>query len=159
MLALSDTQDLTSLGLRGVDPVCAERILKVVKAVKRQPVTFIRLLADIINIHDKGFYSLDLAILLESVEQVIPFSDEESTSFLSPLASSMELCRSRMVHSYIDTTNVFVSAEAQRICSLLQAKYAARLISSTTQVRLLSCARSSTVARPAIGWLRMHESL
>jgi hypothetical protein len=50
-------------------------------------------------------------------------------------------------------------ATAQGIGHQLQAKYAASLISSTTQLRLLSCSRSAAVAQPAMGWLRMHEPL
>jgi hypothetical protein len=158
MLALSDTQDLTSFDLVGVDPLCARSILEIVKSVKRQPVTFIRLLTDLINMDPKSFYSLNLALFLESVKQVIPFLDEESiTPFLCPLASSIELCTGEL-GSYLEKTAVCVPAEAQRIYSLLRAKYAAGLISSSTQVRILSCARSSMVVRPAMGWLRMHES-
>jgi hypothetical protein len=161
MLALSDAQDLTSLDLGKVDLECARHILKIVKAVKRQPVAFLRLLTDIINISG-GFPPMDLALILESVNQAMRFPDEESTtSLLLPPASSIEWHRGWVVQVYRFSQDQLdiVFPEAQRICGLLRARYAAGLISSPAQLRLLSCARSAAVAQPAMGRLRLYESL
>jgi hypothetical protein len=156
MLILSDTPDLTCLSFSGVDLECARRILEIVKAVKTQPVEFLGLLLDV-TWEMWSSSPTDLALLLESIKQAMAFIDEESiTSFLRPMAEDLQ-----MLLRWADAlrNDNALRGETERICHLLQAKYAASLISSSSQLRLLSCVRSGAVARPAVGWRRMHEPL
>jgi hypothetical protein len=145
---------------RDVGLECTQRISEIIKIVKRQPVAIVCLLADILKVPVGRFYVTTLATTLESVKQAMAFLDDESTtSFLLPLASSIKWRADMVADLSAAERYAVVFAEAQRIYSLLQAKYAASLISSTTQLRLLSCARSTLVAQPAMGWLRMHVPL
>jgi hypothetical protein len=167
MLALSDSQDLESLRFPGeVNLKCAGRILEIVTAVKSRPVALSGLLIDIANATNGGFDPTKLAVILTSFS-TISSEEEYTASLLRPMVSGLQKLQQLAVewdandHSWSKDPSVLGHgiAESQRICSLLQAKYAASLISSTTQLRLLSCARSAAVAQPAMGWLRMHEPL
>jgi hypothetical protein len=159
MLALSDTQDVACLRFsRVVGLECAARILEIVKAVKRQPPAFLCLLIGILTVRFV-FHTREQALILEAIKQVMPRVDEESaTTFLPPLASIFrDIWR---VSPYNEPQlAATVAAETQRILSFLQAKHAASLISSISQLRLLSCARSAAVTQPAMGWLRIYEPL
>jgi hypothetical protein len=160
VLALSDIQDVACLRFdrEEVGLECAGRILEIVNVVKRQPVALLCLLTGILAIR-YVFNTRQQVLILEAIKQAIPFIDDESaTTFLLPLASSLRGIQSVPGDSepHIEAT---VTAEAQRIHSLLQAKYAASSISSIAQLRLLSCARLAAVTQPAMGWLRMHEPL
>jgi hypothetical protein len=158
MLALSATQDLTCFRFgEGVNLKCAERILEMVKAVKRRPVAFLCLLIDILTMSRRSTRPMGQMFILEAVEQVMHFLDEDSTTcLLRPMASELQwhLQTSRAFHrvSRISVTTV-------TICNQLLVKYAASPISSAAQLRLLSCARSTGVAKPAMGWLTMHMPL
>jgi hypothetical protein len=167
MLALSGVQHVVSLQFRGqVDIECGRRILEVIKAVKRQPVELLCLLADIISTIN-GEYLQRLVLILEFVKHAMAFIDGESvTPLLRSMVSGVQRIQhlaeeSHESHSQLRNSSMSerITGEAQRICSILQAKYAVTLISSTTQLRLLSCARSAALAQPAMGWLRMHEPL
>jgi hypothetical protein len=163
MLALSDIQDAASLRFgEGVDLECARRIFEAVKAVKRQPVEFLCLLTEIINPNIGRLPTVGLVLILEVAKQAMAFMDEESvTPLLRPMASGVEHIQLAAASGgWGDRTlPERVAGEAQQICIILKAKYASRFISSMTQLRVLSCARSVTVEQPAMGWLRMHEPL
>jgi hypothetical protein len=169
ILALSDSQGLECLEFAGeVNLECAGRILEIVTAVKSQPVAFSGLFIDIANATTGDFGPTDLAVILKSIEKFTTSSDEEYPSFLLlPMVSGLQKLQQLAVGLDADAPawgkdpSVLEHgiAESQRICSLLQAKYAATLISSTAQLRLLSCTRSAAVVQPAMGWLRMHEPL
>jgi hypothetical protein len=139
-----------------MDLECARRILEIVKAVKTQPVGFLALLLDIIWVTGNSSPT-NLALLLESIKQAMAYPDEESvTSFLRPMALELQEVLGWGEEFWTDSG---VLGETERICHLLLSKYAAGLISPSSQLRLLSCARSGVVAQPAMGWLRMHEPL
>jgi hypothetical protein len=161
MLALSDTQDLTCLTFGGgVDLECAGRILEIVKAVKTQPAEFLCLLVDIIGEVAWWASPTNPVLLLESIKQAMAFLDEEPiASFLRPIALELqkELQFTKMF--WRNWENSDIAVEVERVCNLLQARYAANLISSTIQLRLVSCTRSVAVEQPATGWLRMHVPL
>jgi hypothetical protein len=163
MLALSDNQDLLCLWFRQpVDLECAGRILGVVKAVKRQHAEFLCLLIDIINSLDRGVSHANLALILEAVKQAMVFMDEDPiTPLLRPMASGVERIQLAVGSPWwLDRTlSEYVTGEAHRIRGVLQDQYAARFVSSTTQLQLLSCARPAALVQPAMGWLRMHEPL
>jgi hypothetical protein len=137
-----------------VDLECARRILEIVKAVKTQPVGFLALLLDIIWVM-WGYSLTNKALFLESINQAMAYPDEESiTSFLRPMALKLQRMLRWDKASWKDSG---IRVEIERISHLMEAKYAKSLISQSSQLRLLSCARSGVVAQPAIGWLRMHE--
>jgi hypothetical protein len=166
LMTLSDTQDMACLNFRGGDPGCMGRILEIVKAVKRQPVELLCLLADIINILTRKYHVLEAGLFLEVVKQaIVPMDEESVTSLLRLMASGVKSIQQLAVgpEPYLSHTGVVtverIAREAQQICIIIEAKYAARLISSTAQLQLLSCARSAAVPQPAMGWLRMHEPL
>jgi hypothetical protein len=167
MLALSDIQDLACLRFGGgVGLECARHILEVVKAVKRRSVEFLCLLTDIIDPLDKGLSYANQALILEGVKRAMEFMDEEpAISFLRPMLSGVKEIQRRASVMMLprDQDPILVrllKGEARRICGILQAKLTlTRFISSTMQLRVLSCARSAAVAQPAMGWLRMHEPL
>jgi hypothetical protein len=161
MLAMSDMQDRACLRfVGGIGLQCAGRILETVKAVKRRPVEFLCLLTDIINASNMNFSPTELALVMEAVKQAMEGSDEEYIApFLRPMASGLQVLDPHAI-TYLGYGQVeVIAAETQRIHRFLQAKYATSLISSTTQLRLLSCARSASVAQPAMGWLNMHVPL
>jgi hypothetical protein len=158
MLALSDTQDLTSLRFGGgIDLGCAERILEIIKAVKRQPVEFLCLLLDIIGVEKWSSSSTNPAVLLESIKQAMAIPDDESISyFLRPMALELQIMLQWGKPLRRDSG---ILRETERISHLLQAKYARSFISSSSQLQSVSCALSGVVVQPAMGWLRMHEPL
>jgi hypothetical protein len=162
MLALSDTQDLASLLFDPeVDRECAGRILERVKAVKRHPASFVCLLTDMFTTCHCDLRPREQVLILEVVKQAMDFMDDESTSFLRPLASWLRDTEQRMLKhwDFLPGDRDRAAVETQRICGRLQAKSAASLISSTAQLQLVSCTRSVEVAQPAMGRLRIHESL
>jgi hypothetical protein len=159
MLALSDTQDVACLRFgREISLECAARILKIVNVVKSQPTAFLCLLTGIRT--SRPFVTTKQRVLiLEAIKQAMPFIDDGSApAILLPLASSSERVP-LLLDDYDPQLEATVAAEMDRIRSLLQAKHAASLISSTAQLQLLSCARSAAVAQPAMGWLRIYEPL
>jgi hypothetical protein len=160
MLALSDSQDLAYLHFSGqVDLGCAGRILKILREVKREPSAFICLLDDLTKAMEVSS-PIDLALILKPVKQAMILSHEEATTpFLCLIASRLQECRQRLKVWEGDWLMMAIAAETQRICDLLQSKYAANSISSTAQLHLLSCALSTTVAQPATGRIRMHEDI
>jgi hypothetical protein len=87
--------------------------------------------------------------------------DESTTSLLRPVASMVQSIWQLAARSETDDYPVRrgILAGAQKLHYQLQANYTANLICSTTQLRLLSCTRSSSVAQPAMSWFRMHEPL
>ena len=163
MHSLSDNQDLACLQFAGgVDLDCVRRILEIVKGVKRQPSALLCLLTDIVTATDSYLCTMDLALMLDPVEQATTFLDEESTTcLLRPVALGLKTHCQRVVVPWEEDFPYYtrITLEVQRVCGLLQAKYSASLVASTTQLRLLSCAGSATVAQPATGWLRMHVPL
>jgi hypothetical protein len=161
MLALSDTQDIAWLRFsRDVDLECAGRILEFTKAVKKQPIAFLYLLDGIIKAAHRRISLMDLALILEAVKQAIPFLQEESaTPFQRPLVTELQMLWWSVLRSLYPPDSKGMAVEVYGILDLLRSIHAASIISSEMQLRLLSCVRSAAVARPAVGWLRMHEPL
>jgi hypothetical protein len=163
MLALSDTQDLSSLRFGdAVNLECAGRILEIFRAVKGQSTAFLCLITDIVTARHPGFRPIDLAIILEAVKQEMALLEEETaTFFLRPIAWGLQALRREMWFYKNANPNdrEIVAMEAQKIYELLQTKSATRLISSTSHLKLLACARPTAMAPPAIGWLGMYISL
>lgn len=142
---------------------CVGRVKKIGDTIKRDPVHIFALLTDIISAHvDIVSRPQQAACVLELVKRVPPvLLDDAPVIAMHQMDRALRKLVLEMFHKRKGTSKdrEMVVAEAKRLCSLLQGKASERLISSSSHLKLLSCARASalTCIPPGLGWLRMYD--
>lgn len=164
LLSLSSGRNPSSLAAEAsFNPECIQVVRRIIQAIKQEPAYLVALLTDIILVHgDRICRPKQAAFIVESTRQLLPLEEVEgSTSMLHRLALALRGLTAEMVQKKrgTDEDRDIVAAEAERLCGALETESSKRVVSSPSQLALLSCARASPSNQPATGWIGMHVTI
>ncbi|KIM23503.1 hypothetical protein M408DRAFT_262667 [Serendipita vermifera MAFF 305830] len=166
LLALPEDQPLSGITpLRKVPAECMERVGAMCIDAKRDHLSTLELLTDIAQSHSFDHYhATNVAAILESTHRILLTTDPSSIlHLLPPLAHAIRHLNGNMLkESHVDMAEderQVVAAHTKRICSVLETTAVTQMVSSSSHLRLLSCARPCGTGQSALGWMEIYTEI